>query len=498
MPTTLNDNGAPTDDGRATLVAPGLRGTIDAHQGGTRFPLPEELEQAFRAADVTVADEIEIDAETTRWLPPDAGTRGGSERAVTLTVPGITEGWGQALLVQESDGRIRWITDGRPLGQGGARGGAKAQYEIPLGEQPQPDSGKDGGTERGVIGSIVKKVVKVLVFKLIEEGAGYAANHFAAAWEHKAHPSLLRRYTADGRDAYTVPATASLPPEDLASFDGQTTLLIVHGIMSRSHSGSGFGSLPKDLVAELNQRYDGRILAFDHPTVSVDPTANAAKLLELLAGVRPQFDVLCHSRGGLVTRVLAEHFGLLPGAGAPLDIRGVVMAGTPNNGSTIADPRNVSKLLDTVTNLLDFLPDNPVTDPLSLVLSVVKQVAVGAMGGLDGLTCMAPGSTFLRMLNGAGAGTANYRAIASDFEPAGGSPLSLLAEDLALDALFAREPNDMLVPEVSVYEANGAGTFPIKSPLLLPIARSVRHSGYWRSEDVASSLRDWLPFEPVA
>ena len=37
-----------------------------------------------------------------------------------------------------------------------------------------------------------------------------------------------------------------------------------------------------------------------------------------------------------------------------------------------------------MTNLIQYVPDNGVTDALGLVLTMVKQLAVGAFGGLEG------------------------------------------------------------------------------------------------------------------
>jgi hypothetical protein len=79
-----------------------------------------------------------------------------------------------------------------------------------------------------------------------------------------------------------------------------------------------------------------------------------------------------------------------------LDVRRLVMVGTPNAGTALARVSQWKNLLDRVTNVLQFLPDNPVTDTMDAVLTVLKHLALGAVRGLDGLTTMDPDGTYLR------------------------------------------------------------------------------------------------------
>ena len=52
---------------------------------------------------------------------------------------------------------------------------------------------------------------------------------------------------------------------------------MVHGMFSLENT--GFGALPKAFVAELHRRYQGRVFAFDHFTLSEDPRENVDWLL---------------------------------------------------------------------------------------------------------------------------------------------------------------------------------------------------------------------------
>jgi pimeloyl-ACP methyl ester carboxylesterase len=79
-------------------------------------------------------------------------------------------------------------------------------------------------------------------------------------------------------------------------------LLFIHGIFSNIED------CFKELLwaSALHGAYPGGLYGFDHPTVSASTLDNALELARMLpAG--SEFDIVCHSRGGLVTRYLLEH-----------------------------------------------------------------------------------------------------------------------------------------------------------------------------------------------
>ena len=93
-------------------------------------------------------------------------------------------------------------------------------------------------------------------------------------------------------------------------------------------------------------------------------------------------------------------------------------------------------------------PDVGVTDVLSFVIGVVKQLAVGALTGLDGLTAMQPNGEYLRWLNQPGRDTAAYFAVASDYDPQSGyvpAP-ARSAQTHLINTAFAGAANDLMVP----------------------------------------------------
>ena len=77
---------------------------------------------------------------------------------------------------------------------------------------------------------------------------------------------------------------------------GPSALLLLHGAISSSHSCFRF---PTDFVKLLERRYDGRVIAFDHPTLGASPRENAEELAELLGSFRlDNVDIVAHSAGG--------------------------------------------------------------------------------------------------------------------------------------------------------------------------------------------------------
>src|SRR5690606_35992629 len=140
-------------------------------------------------------------------------------------------------------------------------------------------------------------------------------------WEAEHRPALLGRWGGDaGAGAPPVPLTE----EERAGLGAGPVLLFVHGTFSTAQG--GFGALPAATLAELDRRYGGRVVAYQHPSVSVTPSDNVSALGDLLEEVPGPLtlDVVTHSRGGLVGRALAERASEL-GLGDRVTVRTLVM-----------------------------------------------------------------------------------------------------------------------------------------------------------------------------
>jgi hypothetical protein len=169
------------------------------------------------------------------------------------------------------------------------------------------------------------------------------------------------------------------------------------------------------------------------------------------------------------------------------------MVGTPNAGTALADKAHLSQLLDRVTDLAQFIPDAGVTDVVGLVLSILKQLTVGAFGGLEGIMAMDPAGDYLRAFNTTPGSSATYRAIASDYQPVRGSSLARVARNAGTDFVFQKAGNDLVVPTQGVYQVDGVAGFPVADPLVFAADAGVDHSSYFARPEVSAKLLEWLP-----
>ena len=264
----------------------------------------------------------------------------------------------------------------------------------------------------------------------------------------------------------------------------------MHGTFSRAHS--AFGGLPKEFVASLHERYGGRVFAFDHYSLSHDPKRNIAELVSRLPDdVSLDVDIVCHSRGGLVSRLLAERQSEISLGSRKLRVGKVVFAGAPNAGTMLADTKHMSAFIDTYTTMLNLIPSAGVSDVLAGIVTVAKMLAVGAAKGLPGLQAMQPGGDFAKWLNAGSRGSeTRYFALASNYEPAEPGLKALLKNRL-MDKVFS-SANDLVVPTDGVYAENGSGWFPIEERHVFQGGDAVAHTEFFAKASARSKIMEWL------
>jgi hypothetical protein len=440
--------------------------------------LTEESLQPQETVEITGAREVRVGAVATR-------STSYGEPAIVAQVPDAGETWGQVMLYTDESGVTTWNfpVDAQDRVDT-ARGAATRTYVIPR-YVAEPGT---GAQTRGLIGAVGTKALKVLVFPLIDPVAGKVGDYFAGRWEKAKRPYRIRTFTPDD---YASPDGTEVDAAMWSSLSAGPALLMVHGTFSRSHT--AFGGLPKDFVAGLHQRYQGRVFAFDHYTLSEDPRQNVEWLLgQLPDGVSLDLDVVCHSRGGLVSRVLAERQAELSLGSRHLGLNKVVFVGAPNAGTVLTDTKHLGDLIDSYTNILNFFPDNGVTEVLQGVITVMKQLAVGALKGLPGLESMLPGGPFLQdWLNRGPKGAELYYAIASNYEPTQPG-LAAWAKNRLMDRVFDHAANDLVVPTLGVYEGNGSALFPIADHHVFPPTAGIQHGGYFPSPATQQQIMGWL------
>ena len=287
---------------------------------------------------------------------------------------------------------------------------------------------------------------------------------------------------AFGEKNYREATFRSLDERELHNLSEGPALLFIHGTNSLSHS--DFHLLSREFLQAMSERYDGRVFAFDHPTLSVAPDANARWLAEFLpTGLGLELDIIAHSRGGLVARELAQR-GKDNGLDGKLRVRSVTFVGTPNLGTPLCEPEHLGSYVDAMTNLLSVLPDNGITDAVDCVVGVLSHVARKAYAGVPGAMAMNPKGDYLKELNRQSLPSGcDFRIITSDFEPVSGSDWKRHLRDLVVDKVFRGKPNDLIVPTDADWEQDR-----VKTRLVLDKSKGIDHSSYWTDDQVLGAL----------
>ena len=504
----LDGTGATVDIGQGfALRAPGLTAQGRTSEGprklGTRSPSGQELpalDSALAATNVTEIKQVELnDVRVTKTPGAPSGTRApNGDDALELQVPMTNPDQG-CIVLSVVDGALTWHVPLNPdntvqtSATRGGGSGAKFVFRIP---NTAPDPRAPGGGKRGIIGAIGKKLLKVLIYPITDPILGPIGEHFARKWEAKNRAYGIRTFTPEN---YQQHGAGAFTPDDWQRMAGGRALLFVHGTFSTAHG--GFMQLPKETLEMLSEHYGGRVFAFNHPSLSEDPQGNARKFLELMreAGVTLDVDIICHSRGGLVSRALAERAASADFVPDEFRVGAIVFVGTPNAGTLLAHPDHMMSMIDRYTTALNILPTGPVEEVLEALVTTVKIVAHATMKSLDGLMSMNPVGDYLKGVNMPGTSETRYYAIAANFEPNTPlmAPLRTVIKqkvgDAMVDRIFKDEHNDLVVPTDGVHTAIGP-TFPIQTDacLIFPADRAIWHSAYFEQPETTDRLRKWL------
>lgn len=232
--------------------------------------------------------------------------------------------------------------------------------------------------------------------------------------------------------------------------DKKKALLFIHGTAS-SLTG-GYEYVPAKILEALKEKYPV-ILGYDHATLSITPEDNANAMLKTLKesgllDIGVKFDVVTHSRGGLVLRSLVEL------CGGYSNVENVIMVACPAAGTNLANPQkwdSLAKMINLLTNVFFFTGGAPLKVFFNLVGGLIKfaSTKLEDPNAIPGVWAMNPNSDFIKKLNRTGSGingTVKYNTIGSDFEPSGifnGGIKDDIADSIA-DVYFG-DPNDLIV-----------------------------------------------------
>lgn len=473
---------------------------------GQRFrsaksPADEDSSPQFRSAleELGIYEQETLHAD----VPPFGRLRGPldldvarPDRVVIRPAPPTEPEAAQVILYQDESGGLSWhFADAVPVAAPRVRGAGGATFTIPTRTAAAQQSlrvSRLGPRWRGPITKWGRKIFKVLVMPVLGTLAAPAVEAIVGPIERKHRQELIRRLTPEN-----YRRRVSEPFADWPALDGQRSLLVVHGIFSSTEG--MLAQLPETTMRQLEGYYGDRMIALDQQTVARGPEENARFFLETLQREAPgrtfEFDILCHSRGGIVARTLAERgAALVPGP--KCHFRRVFFVATPNAGSVLGDPAHMVDMIDVFTNLLTAFPDGPALYSIEVILALVKLIAFSAERHLPGLAAMGPGGYITQVLNRATQPSpAVYAAAAADYTPDPAATNGFLTgrfADAVLDRIFQDQhgpvANDLVVPTDGVFSANGHPSFPIAAPLRFGQDDHVWHTGFFAQPRVWDAL----------
>jgi hypothetical protein len=312
------------------------------------------------------------------------------------------------------------------------------------------------------------------------------------------------------------------PVPDPSQFGGQRVLLFIHGTFSNCDNTieqirKAPGQAGDNLLGRAAAKY-AHVLTFDHPTVGVSPAMNAFDLAALLRPLPGELHIVCHSRGGLVTRWFLEGF-------ATDDLRRsarAVMVATSIAGTSLAAPAHIRTAMDYLANVGDVLgrllklgSAHPFMAAAGVVMQVLTSAvrlsaklplfdaAVALVPGLQGQAKIGNNPELLRLRANTGDAIASsgiqYNAVRADFRPADpgwnflqyfSKPMQRLAywgADLVFDG-----PNDLVVDTASMDDL--ADGVKIKEVLDYGVNSTVHHTNYFEQERTLKFIGDRLGF----
>lgn len=383
-------------------------------------------------------------AETVRQEPARRGP--GATAPLELAVE---TGAGERIIlaVRLPSGALRFVAPVDRASRGARAAQTVSRFVI------QPPRGRAVAVRRGLLSDGLEWVAVKIGRKVLDAVVGKATRTLAAAAERRWWGKRLEGLFRVASTGSALQLTAVQPDAVRGP-----ALLLLHGTFS--HAESAFSDLcqaPGDFFAEARRVYGENIYAWNHFTVSKSPDENARELLNALpaqtGGV--EFDVITHSRGGLVLRTLAELGRSFGDGAARFKLRRAVLVAAPNGGTPLATPDRWEETLGFVSNVLELFTPNPWTTGAAFVADGLVWMAARLAGDLPGLASMdAAGETIAALQETGALEAGSYAALGANFHPTESIFQRLL--DAGVDAFF-QGANDLVVPAEGSWLPDRAG-----------------------------------------
>lgn len=429
----------------------------------------------------------------------DKGEGRGRDQQVTMYAPAGTESDGQLLLYVDENGAITFHKPQvEAVHQDTRQSDRMVRYDIPI-RQPLCSLDQKAASQ-STMGQIGTKVLKLIGWKVIGKAVREVGPPLVRRWESKHRPMrvLSRQQLSDWQ---------ALDPEALIPAS-ERSLLFIHGAFSSV--ASAFASLGENqsFLKAIHARYAEHIYGFDHATLASGVTTNVMQLYHKLDAGTHNFDIICHSRGGLVARAfrdlkeaqLRQRFGYDAERGQYEDdlkawgkkwripdkvevkVNRILFVATPNNGTVLAQPLHLNKYLDVLMSATNMLPD--VADiTVDALLVVAKLLLNDMMPVLPGLDDVQPKSSLFDLLSKKP--RLLDAAIQADYDPQPG--LKAIIDGVFQHVVFGKQ-NDLVVPTQGVSHWSGG----VINDCLPFAGQRVHHCNIFKSEKTLKRLLKWL------
>lgn len=496
--TFLDPNGQPTDiNPDFSIQTLDLEGEIEDLNIGSddSRSLPDEFEDWWGPllAEAEISTEAAFALKATDQRPSGAGgqfrnapfaptTRDGDE-ALVFTAKYTQPNEEYVVLYRDEAGIYSWIFPNQQPGQP-VRSGGELTFHLPRAGAPDPPK-DDEAKERGPWAAGGRRVIRFLRWT-IRDKIGEGVFKVAEWFENRKRQYGFHHVAKDqiGGDV------------NWDHIRGGRALLLVHGTFSTGQA--AYTALVQNpQFAELAARYDNRVFAFNHPSMTASPQENIQWLLDNLPDETSlELDIVSHSRGGLVTRTISEQLGQLKRKGRQILVGKAIFVGTPHQGTVMADGEHWYDLVDRYTNFVTDMPDTAGPIVAEAILTVVKLLAYGGLHGLPGIRSMVPNGSEVQQMNSAVAHDTTYYAIAADFTPNNANLLVRLrkeASNFVMDRIFEGADNDGVVPTEGCYQvATASHGFPIPAERYRKFEEETHHLNYFTNKALVQQLVDWL------
>ena len=421
-----------------TLLAPGFRGALTQLEPGvaTRSAFELPFSGPAAGAEVMLAAQLTLNLEARAAMEaPGLRSRSAVAGYARVIVP-RRHGVAYALLQTDETGASSFVLPG-------SHDESEAIFPLTIAAQ--------GATRRAL---------RVLMWP-IAPVIGPGALEVASRWELLRRPNQLAQLSGGGQ--WGSP--------DWRALAGGPVLLLLHDTFSTPQA--TFADWIGDAsFAPVHRAFDGRCLAYTHPTLSSRLDENLDWLVAHLAQLPGPIDIVAHGRGGLLARAIAAD-GRLP-------LRCVCQVGTPNKGTALAAPDNLPRFLDGHVAMLARTPANVAQATLEGALCMLRFVALGMVSPLPGIEPLLPGNSSVPTPGAGGHGAARWFTVSAQFAKAGGHGGEGLAD-------FSATPNDLVVPVDGCHEPGA----PVTDSLRLGGAE-VHHHNYFANCHVRDRLATWL------